>query len=58
MVVAFTGELVVSKSVPQFDSLIGSGGDDLSVIGGESDGEDFLGVSVEFLGGDSGSEVP
>jgi len=32
MVVALAGELVISEGVPQLDSLIGSGGDDLSVV--------------------------
>lgn len=58
VVVNFTGEFAVGKSVPKFDSFVSSGGDDLSVIGGETTGEDFFGVSVELFGGDSTSEVP
>lgn len=58
VVTGFTGEFTVSKGVPQFDGFISSGGDDLSVIGGETTGEDFFGVSDESFGGESGSEVP
>jgi len=55
VVVGFTGEFVVGKGVPQLDSFVGSRRNDLSVVGGEGYGEDFFGVSVEFLGGLAGS---
>lgn len=50
--------LDVSEGVPQENLSVGSGGEDLSVVSGEGDGEDFLGVSLEQSGGGSGSQVP
>lgn len=50
MVVDFTGEFAFGNGVPKFDSFVSSGGDDLSVIGGETTSEDFFGVSVELFG--------
>lgn len=58
VVVGIRGEFAISKSVPKFNSFVSSGRDDLSVIRGESDSEDFFGVSNELSGGFSGSEVP
>lgn len=58
MVVNFTGEFAFSKSVPKFDSFVGSRRDNLSVAGGETASENFFGVSIELFGGDSASEVP
>jgi len=55
VVIALTSELIVGQSVPELDSLVGSGGDDLSVVRGEGDSENFLGVSVELLSGYTGS---
>lgn len=51
-------ELAVSKSVPELDGSITGSGDDLSVVGGEGDGEDVTGVSDKSLGGVSGVQVP
>jgi len=58
VVVLFRAEFVFSQSVPELDGLIGTSGDNLSVIRGERDGENFLGVSDESLDGLSGTEIP
>lgn len=58
VVVHFRSEFAVSEGVPEFDSLVGSRGNNLSVVGGEGAGKDFFGVSLELSGGESGSEVP
>jgi len=55
VVTGFTGEFTVSEGVPKFDGFVSSRGDDLSVVGGETTGEDFFGVSVELFDGFSGS---
>lgn len=51
----FTGEFTFSNGVPQFNGFISSRGDDLSVIRGETTGEDFSSVSNESFFGNSGS---
>lgn len=51
VVVGFTGEFTVGEGVPKLDGFVGSGGDDLSVVGGEAAGEDFFGVSDELFDG-------
>jgi len=58
VIVGFGGELVFSQGVPELDSSVGTGGDNLSVIGGEGDGVDFLGVTGESLDGLSSTEIP
>lgn len=58
MVVGFTGVLAVGQGVPEFDVLVGTTGDDLTVVGGEGDGEDFLLVADELTDGLSGLHVP
>ncbi len=58
MVVGLTGVLAVGQSVPKLDFVVGSGRDDLSVVGGEGYGENFLLVSDELTDGLSGSQVP
>lgn len=58
MVAFFTGEFVFSSVIPQFDSLISSGRDNLSVIGGERAGKNFLIVSLEDSGGLERSQIP
>ena len=55
VVIGLTGEFVIGKCVPQFDSFVGSSWNDLSVVRGESNGEDFLGVSEELSGNLTGS---
>jgi len=58
VVVVFVGVLAVSKSVPELEGSVSTSGDDLSVIKGESDGVDFLGVTLEDSGGLTGSQIP
>lgn len=48
------GELAVTKSVPQLDGAIAGARNDLSVVGGEGDGENIVGVSNKSAGGGSG----
>lgn len=58
MVVFIGGEFAISQGVPEFDFSVSSGGDNLSVIWGESNGVNFFGVSVEFSGAFSLFQVP
>lgn len=58
VVVGFVGVLAVSKSVPELEASVSTSGDDLSVVLGESDGVDFLGVTNEVSGGSAGSQIP
>lgn len=52
------GVLALSKGVPQLDASVARSGNDLTVVSGESDGEDVLGVRHEATGGLSGLEIP
>ena len=52
------GELAVTESVPQLDGAVARAGDDLSVVGGEGDGENIVGVANEAAGGGAGGELP
>ena len=52
------GELAVSQSVPQLDGAIARSGNDLSVVGGERNGENIVGVSNKSAGGGTGGELP
>lgn len=58
--VAFVGDgvLAVTKSVPQLDGSVARAGDDLSVVGGERDGENVVGVADKTTGGVAGGELP
>ena len=58
MVVGFTGVFAVGQSVPKFDFVVGSGRDDLSVVGGKRHRENFFLVADELTDGLSGSQVP
>lgn len=58
VVVGFVGVLAVSKGVPELEASVSTSGDDLSVVLGESDGVDFLGVASEDSRGSSGSQIP
>jgi len=58
VVVGFVGVLAVSKSVPELEASVSTSGDDLSVVLGESDGVDFLGVANEVSGGSASSQIP
>ena len=44
------GVFANSQSVPQFDGSVAGGGNDLTVVGRESDGKDILGVSNKSSG--------
>lgn len=57
-VFAFLTPFKFSEGIPQFDGLVSAGRDDLSVVGGESDGEYVVLVSSESGGGDSSFEIP
>jgi hypothetical protein len=52
------GEFAVSEGIPEFNGLVPAATDYLSVVGGERDGEDIVGVADESTGGFAGVEVP
>jgi hypothetical protein len=52
------GELAVAQGVPQLDCPVARAGNDLSVVGGEGDGEDVVGVANEAARGGSGRKLP
>ena len=52
------GVLALSQGVPELDSAIARSGDDLTVVYGEGDGENVLGVAEETAGGGTGVDVP
>jgi len=58
MVVGFVGVLAISEGVPELEGSVGTSGDDLSVIKGERDRVNFLGVANEDSGGLTGSQIP
>ena len=58
MTLVGNGELAVAQSIPQFDRAISRARDDLTVVGGEGDGEDIVGVADEAAGRCAGSEFP
>lgn len=51
-------ELALTEGVPELDGLVAGSGDDLTVVGGEGDREDIVGVANEAAGGVAGVEVP
>jgi len=51
-------ELAVTKSVPELDGAIAGSGNDLSVVGGEGDGQNIVGVANKSSGGGTGGELP
>jgi len=51
-------ELAVAKSIPELDAAVARSGDDLSVIGGEGNGKNVIGVSNETAGGSSSGKLP
>lgn len=55
---SINGVLALSKSVPKLDGLITRSRNDLTVVYGEGNGEDILGVSNETTGGLSGVDLP
>ena len=52
------GELAVTEGVPQLDGAVARTGDDLSVVGGERDGQDIVGVANKSTGGGASGELP
>lgn len=52
------GVLAVTEGVPQLDGAVTRTRDDLSVVGGEGNGENVVGVADESSGGGAGSELP
>ena len=52
------GELAVTEGVPQLDGAVARTRDDLTVVGGEGDGQDVVGVADEAAGGGAGGELP
>jgi hypothetical protein len=58
--VALLGDcvLAVSKGVPELDSSVARSRDNLSVVCGEGDRENIVGVSDKAAGGDTGGELP
>lgn len=52
------GEFAVAQSVPELDRSVSRSRDDLSVVCGEGDGEDIVGVTDEGTGGVAGCQFP
>jgi len=52
------GVLAVAKSVPELDCPVARTGNDLSVVCGEGNGEDVVGVADEATGSDTSGELP
>jgi len=57
-VLALLAPLELAQSVPELDGLVSAGRDDLSVVGGEGNGEYVVLVAGESGGGDTSFEVP
>ena len=51
MTLFLDGVLANTQSIPQLDGAITGGGDDLTVVSGEGDGENVLGVADEATSG-------
>lgn len=58
VVAFFRGEFAVTHGVPELDFSVSAGGDNLSVIGREGDGEDFSVVSHEGSDGLAHLQIP
>ena len=52
------GVLAVTKGVPELDGAVARTGDDLTVVGGEGDGQNVVGVADEAAGGGTGGKLP
>jgi len=52
------GKFAVTKSVPQLDGTIAGSGDNLSVVGGEGNGEDVVGVANKSSCSRTGRKLP
>jgi hypothetical protein len=51
-------ELALTKGVPQLDGLVTGSRDNLTVVRGERDGQNIVGVTDETAGGGAGVQVP
>ena len=51
-------EFAVSEGIPEFDSLVPTSTDYLSVVCGEGDGKDIVGVADESTSGFASVEIP
>lgn len=58
LAVTLESVLALTENVPQLDGLVTRRGDDLTVVGGEGDAEDVLGVPNKTTDGLPGLEVP
>jgi hypothetical protein len=58
--VAILGEsvLLLTESVPKVDGAVAGSGDNLTVVGGEGDGENVLGVTNELTGAVTSAQFP
>lgn len=52
------GELAVTQGVPQLNGAVAGSRDDLTVVGGERDGQDVVGVADESSSGGTGGKLP
>jgi hypothetical protein len=51
-------ELAVTKGVPQLDCSVAGSRDDLSVVGGEGNRQNIVGVANKASGGGTGRKLP
>ena len=58
MTILLDVELAFSKGVPELDGSIPGSGDDLTVVGGERDGENIGSVSNKSSSGESSVKIP
>lgn len=58
VVVTLEGELALTDGVPESGGLVAGARDDLTVVSGESNGEDVLAVADEATDGLAGGDVP
>jgi hypothetical protein len=52
------GVFAVSEGVPQLDGSVAGARDDLTVVGGEGNGENVVGVADKTAGGGTSGELP
>jgi len=52
------GEFTISKGIPEFDGLVSTTTDYLSVVGTERDREDIVGMTNESTSSFAGVEIP
>lgn len=58
MALVRNGKLAVSECVPQLDSSVARPRNDLTVIGGEGNGKNIVGVAYKATSSDTGCELP